>query len=102
MISPTILPLFLNSVIHADDVSAGGGGTTIATGSPFSVIRIGSPFIFTCLSRPRHVDLNLDIVTVSVFIITSNALHYRRPDKVLWSRTIVNTIADTKKLRMAF
>jgi hypothetical protein len=62
MISPTILPLFLNSVIHTDDISGGGGGTTMATGSPFSVTRIGSPFIFTCFSRPRHVALNLDIV----------------------------------------
>ena len=33
----------------------------MATGSPFNVIRIGSPFRFTCFSRLRQVALNLEI-----------------------------------------
>src|SRR5512143_1153398 len=43
-ISPTILPVSLCAPIHALDFSAGGGGTPMAAGSPFSVTRIGSPF----------------------------------------------------------
>ena len=66
---------------HESDLGGGGGGVTIAIGSPLRVTMIDFPVFLTLSNKRRQVALNFEMVIVSCIF-----------DLVLFERLIIDTI----------